>query len=383
MNNFIKYLLINLSLIFIIDSTSAQTKFVNVTGRAVIIDNTPALSRKVALEDALYLAALEGGAIISGYSALDAQTNLSEEIIVRPASGILDYTIVNEVVSDQHYEVSIKALIGPSDLRSGCQARPSVRLIAFLPSYYISETAPPWSQNLAPNMFKEIISKVSSEKNVELINAVNTDVNSNFKNLNSNNYNYNSLTGSVTEVKPADFALETNIIVDIIQHPHKTKISNSTLEDYLSVSINLIITDPITGEIVYETNRNGLSFIGPRKTIFRSINVLSSPNKKNIASSLMNIINDLSSEISKVLICKPLKAIAKSSKIDQSLTINLGTSQGITVGKLALAESQNTPFAVFEVVETSVSSSRLIPLDKKRAVGSYYGKVLTFMEFTK
>ena len=96
MNYLIKYLLFSLSIIFFIGSATAQTKFVNVTGRAVIIDNTPALSRKVALEDALYLAALEGGAIISGYSALDAQTNLSEEIIVRPASGILDYTITNE-----------------------------------------------------------------------------------------------------------------------------------------------------------------------------------------------------------------------------------------------------------------------------------------------
>ena len=39
-----------------------QVKFVEVTGRSVIEDNSPLLSKNNALEDALYLAALEGGA---------------------------------------------------------------------------------------------------------------------------------------------------------------------------------------------------------------------------------------------------------------------------------------------------------------------------------
>ena len=40
----------------------AQVKFVEVTGRSVIEENTPLLSKNNALEDALYLAALKGGA---------------------------------------------------------------------------------------------------------------------------------------------------------------------------------------------------------------------------------------------------------------------------------------------------------------------------------
>ena len=70
---------------------NAQVKFVEVTGRSVIEENTPLLSKNNALEDALYLAALEGGAKISGYSIVDKFSNLKEEIIVRPSSGILDY----------------------------------------------------------------------------------------------------------------------------------------------------------------------------------------------------------------------------------------------------------------------------------------------------
>ena len=83
-----------------------QVKFVEVTGRSVIEDNSPLLSKNTALEDALYLAALEGGAKVSGYSLIDNFSNLREEVIVQPASGILDYTIIDEIISDQHYEVT-------------------------------------------------------------------------------------------------------------------------------------------------------------------------------------------------------------------------------------------------------------------------------------
>merc|ERR1711998_529887 len=75
---------------------NAQVKFVEVTGRSVIEENAPALSKNNALEDALYLAALKGGANISGYSIVDKFSNLKEEIIVRPSSGILDYTIIDK-----------------------------------------------------------------------------------------------------------------------------------------------------------------------------------------------------------------------------------------------------------------------------------------------
>ena len=50
--------------------------FIISTGRAAL--NTPEetdLARRRALEDALYLASLEGGAKINGYSAIDSGTN--------------------------------------------------------------------------------------------------------------------------------------------------------------------------------------------------------------------------------------------------------------------------------------------------------------------
>ena len=84
----------------------------------------------LALEDALYLAALEGGAKINGFSAVMSDTTLEDHFVVRPASRILDYNITNEVIDGQHYEVSIRAAIGHLP-RGSCLHRRAVNATVF------------------------------------------------------------------------------------------------------------------------------------------------------------------------------------------------------------------------------------------------------------
>ena len=156
MLDFLKTILISLAICCPIIANS-EVKFVEVTGRSVIEDNSPLLSKNSALEDALYLAALEGGAKISGYSIVDKFSNLKEEVIVRPASGILDYTIIDEIISDQHYEVTIRALVGETEEKVGCSSRPKSRLVSFAPNMFVSQKSPAWSQNLPKLVFSLLI----------------------------------------------------------------------------------------------------------------------------------------------------------------------------------------------------------------------------------
>ena len=67
------------------------------TGRAVIIDNDIDLAKKRALDDALYLASLQGGAKINGYSSIDSQSNLKENLVVRPSSEIIDFVTHKDI----------------------------------------------------------------------------------------------------------------------------------------------------------------------------------------------------------------------------------------------------------------------------------------------
>ena len=358
-----------------------QVKFVEVTGRSVIQDNSPLLSKNTALEDALYLAALEGGAKVSGYSLIDNFSNLREEVIVQPTSGILDYTIIDEIISDQHYEVTIRALVGKNNDQIGCSSRRRSTLIAFKPEIYINQNSPAWSQYLPNQIYKKMIEDLSIFDELEIINANDTQLNINNKKLKLNDFDYNVLTGDVVNYKPADLSLETKYIIEPTQHLHSTNLSTLKLEEYLQITADIIIKDISNNKEIYKTSQIALSYIGPRKTLFKTINVLSRPERKNIVNSLTNAFNDIPSEINENLKCVSLASIALPSDIENTIRVNLGTNQGINLGNLALSESKDTPFSVFEVIDIGPNESSLMPLNLSRNIKNYYGKTITFMEF--
>ena len=358
-----------------------QVKFVEVTGRSVIEDNSPLLSKNTALEDALYLAALEGGAKVSGYSLIDNFSNLREEVIVQPASGILDYTIIDEIISDQHYEVTIRALVGKNNNQIGCSSRKISTLIAFKPEIYISQSSPAWSQYLPNQIYTKMIEDLSIFNELEIINANDTKLNINNKKLTLNDFDYNVLTGDVVNYKPADLSLEAKYIIEPTQHLHSTNLSTLKLEEYLKITANIIIKDISNNKEIYKTSKDALSYIGPRKTLFKTINVLSRPERKNIINSLTNAFNDIPSEINENLKCVSLTSIAQPSDTENTIKVNLGSNQGINLGNLALSESRDTPFSVFEVVDVGPNQSSLMPLNLSRNIKNYYGKTITFMEF--
>ena len=75
-----------------------ETKFkqIEATGRAVIVPDDIQVSRKRALEDALYLAALKGGADINGFSAITSNTVINDQSVVTATNRVIDFKIIKE-----------------------------------------------------------------------------------------------------------------------------------------------------------------------------------------------------------------------------------------------------------------------------------------------
>ena len=381
MNNFSKNLLCLIFFIIFNTHSFAETKLVKVTGRAVIEDNSVALAKIRAIEDALYLASLEGGALISGFSSVNTASSLSEEILVRPSSGILDYNIIDEVISDQHYQVTINALLGNDNIRSNCQSRPKIRIIVYKPDLKIDPHAPAWIHNLPSFLFGSFTNNLSKPENISLVNATNTDFISNLKKFNSKEFNYASLTGNIYSIEPADFALDTKIYIDVSKEEHKTLFSGPREETFLNVMVSISILDSKTGEVVVSKQASSKTFSGPSDSMIKSLNVITQPQRETIISNLNSVLINLENEIIDTLSCLRLKAEANPSKINNAIEIDLGSYQGIKVGNLAMAEIGGSPFAVFKVIETKRNSSVLQPLDTSKDASLYYGQRITFMEF--
>ena len=145
---------------FVIGATTvhaAGLRFTETTGRAVILDSAMEReARMLALEDALYLAALEGGARINGFSAVMSDTTLEDHFVIQPASRILDYTIINEVIDGEHYEVSIRAAVGNLP-RGECLHRRAINMTLFKPRMSLAETIPAAAAPMAVDVMNHVI----------------------------------------------------------------------------------------------------------------------------------------------------------------------------------------------------------------------------------
>ena len=91
---------------------NANFKQVEATGRAVLIEGDIETSRKRALEDALYIAALKGGADINGFSAITSNTVINDQSIVKATNRVLDFKILSEKQSKEFLSIKISAVVG-------------------------------------------------------------------------------------------------------------------------------------------------------------------------------------------------------------------------------------------------------------------------------
>ena len=226
-----------------------------------------------------------------------------------------------------------------------------------------------------------MIDNLSNFDEIEIINATDKNLNINNNKLKLNDFDYNVLTGNVVNYKPADLSLETKFLIEPVQNLYPTNLSTETLEEHLKITTEIIIKDISNNKEIFKTSKEALNFIGPRETIFKSINILSRPKRKKIINSLISAFDEIPLEINENLKCVSLITIAQPSNIENAINVNLGTNQGISLGNLALSESRDTPFSVFEVIDVSPNQSKLMPLNLSRNIENYYGKTITFMEF--
>ena len=91
-------------------------KQVEATGRSVVIDGNIEVSRKRALEDALYLAALKGGADVNGFSAINSSTIINDQSVIRATNRVIDFKILNSLgLFLLIVDVSLEFMANPSN----------------------------------------------------------------------------------------------------------------------------------------------------------------------------------------------------------------------------------------------------------------------------
>ena len=360
---------------FIIGATAghaASMRFTETTGRAAIIDpEMEQEARMMALEDALYLAALEGGARIDGFSAVMTDSSLEDHFVIRPASRILDYTITNEVIDDLHYQVSIRAAVG--DLPKGtCLHRRDVNLTVFAPKITHGKAVVAEAGPMAPRVISTLIEAIEAHPGINAIRATDTVLDPARLARTTDQFDYQALTTGVTRVRRGDFAL----IPEITLTSRRVRNGFDRHDDMLvSIEMHLFAGESYAPVDHFESRQQITTRL---RSPFRTVNVLGQPRRPVILDTMRAPVAALVDDMAAKLQCAPLSATM--SVVDGRLSVPIGSYHGIRENALAVASGTDTPWQIMRVTSVSPMSSMLTPLNEKRDINTLAGRTAEFME---
>ena len=234
MKSLVLYCTLIFSVIFSTDISKTYAKdalrFIETTGRSVIEnDETTDVSRRRALEDALYLAALHGGAKINGFSAVNTDTSIQENLVVQPASQILDYSIISEKKTETHFIIKIRSAVGQLK-EKGCKSEGLKSLSIYKPNITVDPTSPFWVNSLADELSNSFMTSLKSALDINLTDNSYIELDQDQLITTNDEYDYISLTSGRKRTLYGDYAAVLSLTIAEREKLEEKRMKQSQLE---------------------------------------------------------------------------------------------------------------------------------------------------------
>ena len=345
-------------------------------GRAVIVDGNEAVAKKRALDDALYLASLQGGAKIDGYSTVDTNTSLNENLLIRPSSSIKDFVILEESKDETHYSVKIKAILVSLNSLLDCSARSNINLSYFKPNFVVSSKLPAQLQNLPLLISQKIFENLTRFDQISLKDSTSFDFNPKKFSALPVSLDYEAIVeGKSGSLKSGEFGIHTLIEV---------KRSKGTMTRFLNkadIALTINLFEGTNFNVIDTLNYNFSVLLGIETGYQHMDGFYKIPYDK-IAEVVQDSISKMQFRVKDRLKCYPLEARAELVK--DVLTIPLGINQGVQIGKVGFASNSNPNHSMRDWIVVTVKDSSgdfsvleiLNPSNKKEDIN---GKLIRFM----
>ena len=346
-------------------------RFIETTGRAIIQnDENINSSRRRALEDALYLAALHGGAKINGFSAVNTDTSIQENLVVQPSSQILDYTIVSEDKSDTHFVIKIRSAVGQLK-NKGCENKALKSLSIYQPTIKIDPSAPHWVHSLADELINGVMTSIRSASDINLTDYSNILLDQDQLISTNDDYDYISLTSGRERTRYGDYAAVSSISIS-----ERQKLVGFTSYNSLIITFNTEIYEGSSYSLSFSKNKSIEALFrsgGP----WRTINLLLKSSKSDIIEPLLVAAEEHAADVTDNLVCRTINSMieVKNGKIE----VPLGKRHGIKLSALAVTKGEQTPFNILRVDQVLENKSILLPLNNSLELNKLNGKSIQFL----
>ena len=346
-------------------------RFIETTGRAVIEDDEMIdISRRRALEDALYLAALHGGAKINGYSAVSTDTSIQENLVIQPASKILDYTIISEERADMHFIVKIRSAVGQLRKKE-CDNKGLKSLSVYKPVINVDPSAPFWVNSLANELTNEIMASLKSAEDINLTDNSFVTLDRDQLLRANDDYDYISLTSGREKTRYGDYAA-----VSAISIAEREKLVGFTTYNSLLITFDTNVYDGSSYTSSFSKSKS-LEALFSSSGPWRTINLLLKTNRDNIVEPISIAAKEHAKEVIDNLICKEINSIVTVN--NGKIEVPLGKRHGIKISALAVTKGEQTPFNVLRVEQVSETKSVLVPLNTALDLSKLNGKSIQFL----
>ena len=346
-------------------------KRVEAVGQAVATGAaSDARLRSRALQDALYQAALKGGASINGYSVTSNAVLTSDVLVVRPDSQILDYRIVEEKVTRSSARIAIQAYVGRIDAPPACARRAVLDIALQRPQVDLAASAPAWliaTEEVTAALLERDINALDG---VTLVQA--SDASRQSQSSLAAEFDYTSLTLGVLQNAGARAQAKTLSTMISLSGSKSSAFKNGLL-----VQVESKLFDPSLerAPLVRVVTRELLL---NRTTPIQLVNANSRANRQEILTQIGAVARDMARDMIVQRMCQSLSANLVLR--EGTLTVPFGRNDGLTRHHLAYTQGRDTPYEILEIEVLNDQSAEVRPLDSSRTSAFFAGQTVQFME---
>jgi len=350
-------------------------KQVEATGRAILLENDINTSRKRAIEDALYIAALRGGANIDGFSAISSNTVINDHSIVKATNRVIDFKILSEEQSKEFLSIKISAVVGDVSAGSNCKKRP-LNITLLKGAYNVHSNVPSKLSRYTPIWYKRIYEIISNTPNVIASNQNNKTL-EDLKKANVNStFNYNALTNGRPLIQAGDYSVVPMLYLAAISGNSNFFNYNVKLDlnIYRGPDFKLVSKKSYDLPIKYQLDSK-FQFIKNISTL--DINDIDRKVNGYFSKNINNFLFELK--------CQPLEGTLAIN--EGKLIVDLGKKQGLRQKQIGIVKGiniensmLNNSSVIVHTMEVFNNYSVLLPLNDNLKLANLDKMIVEFVE---
>ena len=350
-----------------------------VTGRAVIIDNNVEKARRLALEDALYLSSLKGGAFVDGFSSISKNTIINDQSIIKSDSKILDFKILSEIKNKDHFEIKLLAIIGSRNNSFECNKKP-INISIFKPQIIYDHSLPSFVIRSMYSWNNFFIDNISRNNQISLKKYDGLELNQIIKSSNNVEFDYLSNVNGNPSIEEGDYLVAPIFKVEPV-NSYKQAENPYDIAKY-SIELNLFKGPK------YEFFRTFIidkEFKTRYPSNFQLISAITSKSNVEVNSDVISGISKGIIEMTKTIDCLPIEGNLKFT--DNSLYVDLGVKHGLRNRQIGIVKKNyqsgfksNLDTTVLFISEINKNRSKLVPLNDKIKISELDKMKIQFIE---